>query len=73
MPRMTRFERLESLLTLVRDMREAQKDYFHNRTHEALRIAKDLEERVDIQLLHFAGTFKEAPKQWQLPLIGGER
>lgn len=71
--KLTREERLEMLLTLVRDMRASQKDYFKMRTRPALLKAKNLEEQVDIQLLHFAGTFEERPSQGAFPGMGGRR
>jgi len=39
--------KISSFTILVRDMREAQKAYFANRSTEALRKAKALEKKVD--------------------------
>lgn len=44
---------------LVKDMRNAQRKYFHSRSNTALREAKDLEERVD----NFIKQKEEQPKQ----------
>ncbi|MBN2389928.1 MAG: hypothetical protein JXR84_04350 [Anaerolineae bacterium] len=40
---------------LVSDMRNAQKDYFQQRTRSALSLAKELEQRVDRVTLQLIG------------------
>lgn len=42
-------------LKLVRDMRTAQKDYFDQRTQSTLYRAKELERRVDREVLQMIG------------------
>lgn len=42
-------------LRLVYDMRNAQKDFFERRTQSALSLAKDLERRVDREVLQVLG------------------
>lgn len=39
--------RLDELATLVRQMRDAQKTYFRERSPQALNYSKELERRVD--------------------------
>lgn len=44
---------IQALARLVREMREAQRDYFRTRSREALQVSKSLEAKVD-RALHEA-------------------
>ena len=54
----------EDFVEQVRAMRQAQKEYFKTKSHEALRRAKNLERQVDYILAAYAG----APVQEKLDL-----
>jgi hypothetical protein len=41
------------IITAVKAMREAQKEYFRTRSHESLRKSKALEKRVDDMIEEF--------------------
>lgn len=44
-----------NFIRLVYDMRRAQRDFFDRRTQSALALAKDLERRVDREVLQMIG------------------
>lgn len=56
----------DNFIELVKAMREAQKDYFKNRTQSGLVRAKNLERQVDTQLEKHT---KEKQAEEQLSLI----
>lgn len=60
---MTRTEQYEFLALLVKRMRSAQKDYFHNRTNYALRTAIRLEKVVDDLIVKIAPVDTEDKKK----------
>ena len=41
---------MDGFMQLVKDMREAQKEYFSTRSKESLQRSKDLERRVDEEI-----------------------
>ena len=60
-------EKMEVFIRNVRMMRQAQKDYFANRDHNALDTAKDYGRRVDKQLAEF---FPPAQEQKTDDVVG---
>lgn len=44
-------ENTESFISLIKAMRDAQREYFRLRTSETLRRAKELEKKVDQKIL----------------------
>lgn len=44
-------ENTESFISLIKAMRDAQREYFRLRTSETLRRAKELEKQVDQKIL----------------------
>ena len=50
-------------------MREAQKDYFRTRSHDALRKSKALEAEIDREIERVRTMGHTAPAQPQLPSI----
>lgn len=44
---------MEKFAQLVKDMRDAQKEYFRTRSHSSLMLSKSLEKRVDHEIAKF--------------------
>jgi hypothetical protein len=59
--------KVKDFLILVKEMRQAQKDYFKNRTQTRLWLAKVLEKKVD-EVLNIEIKDEEHPDQLSLDL-----
>lgn len=57
---------------MVYEMRQAQKDFFNKHTQSTLALAKDMERRVDREVLQILGAQVEA-QQGVLDLIDAEK
>lgn len=55
---------METFIRLVKDMRNAQKEYFRTRSHSALYLSMSLERRVDNEIEKLE---ESLPKQQVIP------
>ena len=62
-------EKISRFACLVRDMREAQKLYFHTRDKADLKKAKALEEKVDATLAEMFSPFRGQQERGQCTLL----